>query len=193
LGADDRAGASVVLTAILEIRRRKLPHPPLTLFWPVQEEIGLLGAKHARLTKLGGPKLCFNWDGGPANTATIGATGGYDIDIRVEGIASHAGVHPEAGVSAIAIAARAIDDLVQNGWHGRVVKGDRTGTSNLGVISAGDATNVVTPHLALRAEARSHDSEFRKEIVSAYRPSSGPPPASRTRAANVAGCSSMPT
>lgn len=42
LGADDRAGVSVLLTALTEIRRRKLPHPPLTFVWPVQEEVGLL-------------------------------------------------------------------------------------------------------------------------------------------------------
>src|SRR5438132_14084317 len=41
LGADDRAGAAVVLSAALAILRNKLPHPPLTFFWPIQEEIGL--------------------------------------------------------------------------------------------------------------------------------------------------------
>jgi len=169
LGADDRAGASVVLNTIIEIRRRKLPHPPLTLFWPVQEEIGLLGARYATLGKLGNPKLCFNWDGGPADTATIGATGGYEMEIRVKGIASHAGAHPEAGVSAISIAGLAMADLVQNGWHGQVLKGAKCGTSNFGIIAGGDATNVVTSELTLRAEARSHDPEFRDEIVDAFR------------------------
>lgn len=168
LGADDRAGASVVLTSILEIRKQKLPYPPLTLFWPVQEEIGLLGARHVSLSKLGNPKLCFNWDGGPAHTATIGATGGYEIEIRVFGIASHAGVHPEAGVSAISIASMAIADLVKNGWHGLIVKGDKSGTSNLGIITAGDATNVVASTLTIQAEARSHDPAFRKVIVKEF-------------------------
>jgi tripeptide aminopeptidase len=99
LGADDRAGASVVLNAILEIRRQKLAHPPLTLFWPIQEEIGLLGARHANLQSLGRPRLCFNWDGGAAHLATIGATGDYNIDIEIDGIASHAGAHPERSSS----------------------------------------------------------------------------------------------
>ena len=35
LGADDRAGAAVVLNAALEILRRKLDHPPLTFLWTV--------------------------------------------------------------------------------------------------------------------------------------------------------------
>jgi tripeptide aminopeptidase len=168
LGADDRAGAAVVLNTIFEIRRQKLDHPPLTLFWPVQEEIGLLGARYVSLSKLGRPTICFNFDGGLAHFAMIGATGDYNIDIDVEGIASHAGAHPERGVSAVAIAGRAISDLVENGWHGLIVKGQKTGTSNIGAISGGEATNVVTSHVHINAEARSHDRKFRKRIVKAF-------------------------
>ena len=169
LGADDRAGAAVVLNAILEIRRRKLPHPPLTLFWPVQEEIGLFGARYASLSKLGNPRLCFNWDGGAPDCVTIGATGDCSIEIEIEGIASHAGGCPEQGVSAAAIAGLAITDLVESGWHGLVVKGKHAGTSNIGIVSGGEATNVVMPRLRLKAEARSHDPRFRGRIVEAYR------------------------
>jgi len=169
LGADDRAGASVVLNAILEILRQNLPHPPLTLFWPVQEEIGLVGARYVSLGKLGQPKLCFNWDGGAPNIGIIGATGDYNMEIEVEGIASHAGAHPERGASAISIAGLAIAELEKQGWHGLVIKGRHTGTSNIGYVNAGEATNVVTPTLSLRAEARSHDPKFRKKIVDAYK------------------------
>ena len=169
LGGDDRAGASVVLTAILEILRQRLPHPPLTLFWPVQEEVGLYGARHVSISRLGRPRLGFNWDGGAPNLAVIGATGDYSIDVEITGIASHAGGHPDDGVSAIAIAGLAIAELTRDGWHGLVEKGRRRGTSNVGIIEAGDATNVVTPRLTLKAEARSHDPVFRKRIVEAYR------------------------
>jgi tripeptide aminopeptidase len=168
LGADNRAGASVVLTAILEILRQGLDYPPLTLFWPVQEEIGLLGARHVKLKSLGNPQLCFNWDGGIPEAVVIGATGAYEIEIEVQGLASHAGVHPERGISAIAIAGHAIADLAGNGWHGLVLKGKNTGTSNIGFLQAGEATNVVTPHLVLRAEARSHDPGFRKKLVAEF-------------------------
>ncbi|MFQ5730897.1 MAG: M20/M25/M40 family metallo-hydrolase [Planctomycetaceae bacterium] len=169
LGGDDRAGAAVVLNAILEIERRNLPHPPLTLFWPVQEEIGLYGARFVSKSKLGNPKLCFNWDGGEPDMVVTAATGDYAITIEIEGIASHAGGHPEQGVSAIAVASKAIADLHDNGWHGLVLKGRNAGSSNVGVISGGDATNVVTPHLSLRAEARSHNPRFRKRIVEEFR------------------------
>jgi len=169
LGGDNRAGVAVVMTAVLELLRQQISHPPLTLFFPVQEEIGLYGARFVSVQKLGNPKFCFNWDGSTPRYINVGATGDYAIDIEIEGVASHAGVHPEKGVNAITIAALAIADLTENGWHGLISKGRNRGTSNVGVISAGEATNVVTPHLSLRAEARSHDPVFRQRIVDAYR------------------------
>ena len=169
LGGDNRAGASVVLHTACQLVRQGIPHPPLTLLWTVQEEVGLIGARHVSLSRLGQPKLCFNWDGGAPNLAVIGATGDYNIEITIKGIPSHAGAHPEQGVSAIAIASLAISRLVDQGWHGLIVKGKNTGTSNVGVISGGEATNVVTPEVRVRAEARSHDLRFRKRIVAEIR------------------------
>jgi tripeptide aminopeptidase len=168
LGGDDRAGASVVLHTAIMLQKHKLPHPPLTLFWPVQEEVGLVGARNVAVSKLGGPKQCFNWDGGDASLVTIGATGADDLQIKIKGLAAHAGVHPEDGVSAAVIAGKAIASLAENGWHGLVIKGRKSGTSNIGIVQGGDATNVVLDHLFLRGEARSHDPEFRARIVKEF-------------------------
>ena len=167
LGADDRAGCAVVLSTALEILRRGLPHPPLTLLFAIQEEVGLYGARFVKAADLGRPKLAFNFDGGAVEKITVGATGGYRMDVDVRGIPSHAGVAPEKGVSAIAIASLAIASLVRDGWHGLVVKDGKRGTSNVGVIQAGAATNVVAESASLRAEARSHDPAFRGRIVKA--------------------------
>lgn len=182
LGADDRAGAAVVLTTALEILQRGLPHPPLTFLWTVQEEAGLFGARFLQTSLLGKPQLAFNFDGGSYEKATIGATGGYRMDIRITGRAAHAGNAPEKGVSAIAIAALAIAELHRDGWHGRIEKRGRTGTSNVGVIYGGEATNVVTPEVHLRAEARSHDPAFRQRIIRALEK------AFRTAARQVRNC-----
>jgi tripeptide aminopeptidase len=168
LGADNRSGASAILNAALEIVRNRLPHPPLTFFWPVQEEVGLYGARFVKPAVLGQPKLCFNWDGNAPHRITVGATGAYRMTIEVDGVASHAGVAPEKGTSAIAIASLAIADLQSHGWHGLVEKGKHRGTSNVGVIAGGNATNVVTPHVTVRAEARSHDPKFRKQLVQVF-------------------------
>lgn len=168
LGGDNRAGAAVVLITGLTILEHDLPHPPLTLFWPVQEEVGLVGARHVAITKLGKPALCFNWDGGAPNVAVIGATGAEHLDIEIEGLASHAGAYPELGISAAVIAAKAIASLHADGWHGLVQKGKHAGTSNIGAVQGGEATNVVLDRLSLKAECRSHDPKFRAKIVTAF-------------------------
>jgi tripeptide aminopeptidase len=165
LGADDRAGVAVVLNTALEILEQRLPHPPLTFCWFVQEETGLHGSRCLTKSLLGKPAMAFNWDGGSPAKLTVGATGGYRLAIDIRGLASHAGNSPEWGVSAIAIAALAIADLHRGGWHGDVRKGRQRGTSNVGVIQGGDATNVVTDRVRIRAEARSHQSRFRQRIV----------------------------
>lgn len=173
LGADDRAGAAVLLASALEIVSRDLSHPPLTFFWPVQEEVGLHGARLVALSQLGSPRLAFNFDGGAPDKLTVGATGAYRISIDVFGLASHAGGAPEAGVSAVTIAALGIADLHAGGWLGDVQKNGHHGTSNVGHVTGGGATNVVTDHVQLKAEARSHNAAFRrrmlKEIESAFR------------------------
>jgi tripeptide aminopeptidase len=167
LGADDRSGCAVVLATAVEILRRKLPHPPLTFLFAIQEEVGLYGARFVKAADLGRPKLAFNFDGGAVEKITVGATGGHRLDIRIEGAPSHAGVAPEKGVSAVAIASLAIASLVNDGWHGLVEKGGKRGTSNVGTIEGGSATNVVAESAALKAEARGHDAAFRNRIVKA--------------------------
>ncbi len=167
LGADDRAGSAAILSAALAVLRRGLPHPPLVFLWTVQEEIGLYGARFCSLRPLGKPALAFNFDGGATDKVVVGATGGYRLNIHVGGRASHAGVAPEEGINAITVASLAIARLHRQRWLGQIEKGGRRGTSNIGVIRGGEATNVVTPAAELRAEARSHDRAFRGEIVRA--------------------------
>ena len=167
LGADDRSGCAVVLATALRILRQKLPHPPLTFLFAIQEEVGLYGARFVKAADLGRPKLAFNFDGGAVEKITVGATGGHRLDIRITGTPSHAGVAPEKGVSAVAIASLAIASLVNDGWHGLVEKKGKRGTSNVGTIHGGSATNVVAESAMLKAEARGHDAAFRNQIVKA--------------------------
>ena len=170
LGADDRSGCCAILTAILErVQRGDDQFPPAVVTFLIQEEIGLEGARHLDVDKVGTVDRAFNFDGGTVEKLTSGAIGGERMVINLTGIPSHAGVAPEQGVSTIVIAARAIASLAERGWLGKVVQGDKMGTSNIGVIAGGEATNVTTPNLHLKAEARSHDSEFRQQIVSEIR------------------------
>jgi tripeptide aminopeptidase len=165
LGADNRAGCAVLLQTLLTLLRRQLPHPPLTFLWTVQEEVGLQGARLLNLALLGKPVYGFNWDGGAAQKLTIGATGGYRMQINVTGKASHAGGAPERGVNAIVAASLAISRLHESGWLGAVQQEGHVGTSNVGAMHGGTATNVVADQVSVLAEARSHHPDSRRKIV----------------------------
>jgi len=169
VGADNRSGVGAVVAAAVEILESKLSHPPLTFLFTVQEEIGLVGARYVNTRLLGSPKLSFNWDGGAPNSVEIGATGGYHIDIDIRGIPAHAGGQPERGVSASTIAGLAIAGLERHGWLGLVMKHGIRGTSNIGVVRGGDATNVVMDRVHIEAECRSYSVSLRRRIAEAYR------------------------
>jgi tripeptide aminopeptidase len=158
------------LTAVIErLKRGDAGYPPAVISFLIQEEVGLEGARHLDVSKVGTVDRAFNFDGGTVEKLTIGAIGGERMDIKLTGIPAHAGVAPEKGASTIVMAARAIADLDAQGWLGRVERDGKFGTANVGVIQAGEATNVITPEAHLRAEARSHDAEMRSRIVAAIR------------------------
>jgi tripeptide aminopeptidase len=122
LGGDNRTGCAVLVTLAATLLGDKLPHPPLTLLFTVREESGLWGARHVKVAELGNPTMGFNFDGWEARTITTGAVGAQRWDVEVLGKAAHAGVHPERGISATAVAAIAVSTVVRTGWFGKIVK-----------------------------------------------------------------------
>lgn len=169
LGGDNRTAVACLVTVIEILLRHKLPRPPLTFLFTVGEEIGLLGAREVRPRDLGRPTLGFNIDSGDPRRVVIGAVGADRWEASVSGRSSHAGVHPEDGISAILVASRAIADASRRGYFGKIDKGTKRGTSNVGVIQGGEVTNQVTDHVLVRGESRSHRPSFLKEITRAYR------------------------
>jgi tripeptide aminopeptidase len=166
LGADDRAGVAAVLFALRSHLNNPLA-PPITACFFVQEEIGLQGSRALSVDKLGQPDFALNFDGGNPFKLTLGATGGERMSIRLIGIPAHAGIAPQQGASAIHAAGLAIGSLVKDKWLGAVQRGKQTGTSNIGVIHGGSATNVVADLVEVSAEARSHHSPLRTAIADA--------------------------
>jgi tripeptide aminopeptidase len=169
LGGDNRAGVAALVAVAETILKNKLPHPPLTFLFTVGEEVGLYGAKSVKPADVGRPALAFNFDSGRPAEIITGAIGAERWRAELHGISSHAGMHPERGASAILIASRALAEVADRGWFGRVQKGKRSGTSNAGVIHGGEATNQVTHHVVVRGESRSHQVAFIHQITAAYR------------------------
>lgn len=165
LGADNRTACGAMLVLAETLLKEGLPHPPVTLMFSVGEETGLWGAKEVKVEDLGHPVMGFNIDSGDPRRVIVGAIGAHRWEVTVRGVSAHAGVHPEHGVSAALIAARAIARISERGYFGLIEQGDRKGTSNIGVIQGGEATNQVTDRVYIKGESRSHDPGFLEEIT----------------------------
>jgi metal-dependent amidase/aminoacylase/carboxypeptidase family protein len=113
--------------------------------------------------------MAFNFDSGQPDRLIVAATGAVRLQIEIMGIASHAGVHPEDGVSAITIASLAISRLHRDGLIGRIEKG-RRGTSNVGRLSGGEASNVVAPRAQISAEVFDRPWSIASAMLSSARP-----------------------
>lgn len=148
LGADDRAGVVLILEVMQSLLEDAAPHGEVILAFTVCEEVGLLGAEH--LARRGLPAAFgFVLDGGDHEDRIVNAAP-YHVRLKasVHGKASHAGTHPEDGVSAIIIASRAISGMKL----GRV---DEETTANIGKLWGGQASNIIPELVELEGEARS--------------------------------------
>ncbi len=158
LGADDKAAVAVMLEAARRIIAEGRPHAGIELLFTPKEEVGLLGAyafDHTRLRARTG----FVYDqAAPIGHVVLGAPSSAAIDVTFRGRASHAGMYPEEGRSAIAAAARAIADL-------RLGRIDEETSANVGTIEGGSARNIVPEACSLLAEARSHDESKLSDLV----------------------------
>ncbi len=149
LGGDDKAGVVAILEAIRTLREKSLAHGDIELVLTICEETGLLGAKHfdaARLTARRG--LVLDVDG--VCELITRAPAANRLTATVHGLAAHAGVCPEQGLSAIQMAAEAIAGM-------RLGRLDGETTANLGVIDGGLAGNIVPDRVVVRGETRSLD------------------------------------
>jgi tripeptide aminopeptidase len=147
LGGDDKSGCSVIIETIRCLQEQNVPYAPIEAVFSICEEVGLLGAKHVDVSKLKSKYgLVFDSDD-PGFLFTKGPSANH-MEFKILGLESHAGVAPEEGISAIRIAAEAINNMKL----GRI---DEETTANIGVIRGGEATNIITNLVTLKGEARS--------------------------------------
>lgn len=157
LGGDDKAGIAAILEALQSIHEDNTAHGLLQVVFTVAEEVGLLGAKQLNLADLAPVDAAFFFDSdGMPNQICVASPYHIDITATFHGRASHAGVEPEKGISAVQMAAKAIAAM----QLGRL---DEETTANIGIIHGGSATNVVAGETVIYGEARS----LKKEKVEA--------------------------
>ncbi len=165
LGGDDKSGIAGVIELIRVLKEENLPHGPIEIILTTCEEVGLLGAKHLD-PSLVGAKSGYALDSTGIDKVVTGAPAANRLKVEVHGIAAHAGLNPEQGVSAFCLAARAIADL-------RLGRLDEQSTANFGLINGGVATNIVPDLITIEGEVRSHSpaklEDYTREIETTFR------------------------
>ena len=157
LGADDKAGIAVLLEVLAAFAESGREHGPVEILLTTCEEIGLLGAK-AFDPSLLQAKYGYSLDSTGVDNVIVGAPAAVYVHADFHGLSSHAGLAPEAGISALQLAAQAICHLSL----GRI---DPDSTANIGLVSGGTATNIIPDYVSLRGEIRSHsESSLQKYI-----------------------------
>lgn len=174
LSADDKAGIAAIFEGLRSTLESGAPRPDITVLLTTCEEQSLLGAGALAAGALAWPEnlpaasrgtaaegllgdggapsepvplFVLDADGAPG-TIIMGAPYHWTLRARIEGRAAHAGVEPEAGVSAIQIAAAAVAAMPL----GRI---DECTTANVGRIEGGVAVNIVPAACELEGECRS--------------------------------------
>nr|WP_263313215.1 M20/M25/M40 family metallo-hydrolase [Mammaliicoccus sp. Marseille-Q6498] len=159
LGADDKAGLAAILEAIQVINEDNIEHGDIEFIITVGEESGLVGAKALNPNDIKA-KFGYAIDGpGKVGTTVVAAPTQAKIETIIKGKTAHAGLEPEKGVSAINIAAKAISHMSL----GRI---DEETTANIGRFEGGTATNIVSDHVYILAEARSlNDDKMNQQVA----------------------------
>jgi tripeptide aminopeptidase len=155
LGSDDKAGIASLIEVMRTLQEKNIPHGPVEYVFTTCEEVGLLGVK-ALDPKQIAAKIGYALDSSGINRVVVGAPAANRIRAGITGLASHAGLAPEKGISAIHLAARAIARLEL----GRL---DQESSANIGLIKGGTATNIVPESVIVEGEVRSHDVSLLKE------------------------------
>jgi len=158
LGGDNKAAVAAMLEATRRLLAENRAHPGIELVFTPKEEVGLLGAyafDHRRLRA----RIGYVYDqAAPIGEVVLGAPSAQQLEFVFHGRASHAGMYPEEGRSAIVAAARAIAEM-------QLARVDDESTANIGQIAGGTAPNIIPEWCTLIGEARSHDERKLAAIV----------------------------
>ena len=161
LGSDDKSGIAACIEALRLLQETGTPHRPVELVITTCEEIGLVGAK-ALDPDLVRAREGYALDSSGFARVITHAPAANRLTITVTGVAAHAGLHPEWGVNAVLLAARALARVPS----GRI---DAETTANFGTIQGGTASNIVPERVVIEAEVRSHSVERLEQVTAQIR------------------------
>ena len=170
LGADDKAAVAAIVEAVEAITDEGIDHPPAELLFTVGEDVGHIGSKAFDVTPVRS-RMAFVPDvDGPVGGVITAAPWTETVRVTFHGRSAHAGIDPEAGRSALQMAAAAVSAMPL----GRV---DEETTANVGTLSGGEAANIIPERAELLFQVRSLDERrfiaCRDELTEHCRQSAG--------------------
>jgi len=148
LGADNKAGVACVLELMESIVSRKKDIGTIEFLFSAAEEVGLEGIKHFDFNRLDAEYAFVIDSHHPVGTVVTRSPSALKVKAVITGKTAHAGAEPEEGISAIQIAAKAVNRM-------RLGRIDDETTANMGTIKGGTATNIVPGETTLKGETRS--------------------------------------
>ena len=148
LGADDKAGIAQIIEIVNIIEENTIDHPPLELFFPMGEELGLVGAQHFDSSKVEGKRVVILDGGSVPGDVIVAAPSYYKVFGTIVGKASHAGGAPDKGISSIQVMSKAIAKM-------HMLKVDEETTTNVGKVICDFPLNVVPEITTFGIEVRS--------------------------------------
>ncbi|HDY7675476.1 TPA: M20/M25/M40 family metallo-hydrolase [Vibrio vulnificus] len=152
LGGDDKSGIAAIMEAVRLLKEQNQQHKTIELAFTVHEEGGLFGSEYFDMSYVTAQQAIVLDTGGPIGSIVTAAPGQQKIVATIKGRPAHAGLAPEEGISAIMVAADAINQM-------KLLRIDAETTANIGTVHGGQATNIVMPELKIVAEARSLNAE----------------------------------
>ena len=110
LGGDDKVGVASIIEAVRSLVEEGGSYSTVKIIFSVQEEVGCCGAREFSRGSFEAGEPCYVFDAeGDVGLVCLAAPFYYSFEARFSGKASHAGVAPQDGISAINAAAAAIE------------------------------------------------------------------------------------
>ena len=162
---DMKAGIAASMLAMRALAESPATRPDVVMMWTADEEIGSTTSRVAiEETARSADAVLVLEPSLPGGAAKTSRKGVGEFELVVNGVAAHAGLDPEKGVSAIHELARQVIALesLQDAKRGITI--------NVGVIAGGSRTNVIadraTAHIDVRVQTMDDAARLEKAIRS---------------------------
>jgi len=147
---DMKGGVAIAIHALALLREQKVPHPPLRMLLVSDEEVGSHSSRQIteRLALESQAVLVLEPGQGLDGAVKTARKGVGVYQLKVTGVAAHAGVDPGEGASAIHELAHQIETLTSFVDYGRGL------SVNAGLIGGGTRSNVVAAEAWAEVDVR---------------------------------------